>query len=407
MVRSPALFLALGPLLGCAKGAQDPPAPATPPFALVQLHSELDACFREPAPELRSACRDAVRDGWSDPRHELEQFLDANRAAIALLTERTGGSADLAAHAFPGGGFEPRLDEATRYAELLVLAGRERERSRPDEALGLYLTALRFAHRHIAEKDAPLTATIVGWNMQDIALDAIRDLVHRSRTTAGAWREAIRELGSLRSTWRALAAAHASDRAHTRKLLERSLAEETKREFLARYEIVDAEYAQVFADAWRAGRPEQFREAISELAPSPQDGITTVEPSSDELELDQTVRTLIYLAYSELYTVLELDLVRKLDVDMLRIAIAVKLYRDDHGARLPDSLEELVPGYLESIPEDLFAPRQPLRLAREGAHWWIYSVGPDRIDQGGRSAYDRLDPEAGGDLLSVAEHPRE
>jgi hypothetical protein len=169
----------------------------------------------------------------------------------------------------------------------------------------------------------------------------------------------------------------------------------------------EAEYAQAFAEAWKVGKPEQFRDAIAGLAPSFLGaGAKTVANSTDEQEMDQTVRTLVHLAYCELDGALELDLVRRLDVDMLRLAIAMKLYRDDHGERLPDALGELVPGYLDSIPEDLFAPDQPLRLARERGHWWIYSVGPDRIDQGERRGYSGLDPGAGGDLLSVAEHPR-
>jgi len=62
-----------------------------------------------------------------------------------------------------------------------------------------------------------------------------------------------------------------------------------------------------------------------------------------------------------------------------RILIGLRLYELSEG-RLPERLDELVPGYLERIPVDPFSG-QPFRYDREREIVW--SVGKDRVDQGG------------------------
>ncbi len=50
--------------------------------------------------------------------------------------------------------------------------------------------------------------------------------------------------------------------------------------------------------------------------------------------------------------------------------------------RVPASLQELVPKYLPRVPVDPFGD-QPLRYRAQSTNWLLYSVGPDRIDNGG------------------------
>jgi hypothetical protein len=62
-------------------------------------------------------------------------------------------------------------------------------------------------------------------------------------------------------------------------------------------------------------------------------------------------------------------------------AVAMTRYRLDHGM-LPSHLGDLVPAYLDAVPIDPFDGK-PLRLAIKNNQWIIYSVGPDRVDDGG------------------------
>ena len=62
-----------------------------------------------------------------------------------------------------------------------------------------------------------------------------------------------------------------------------------------------------------------------------------------------------------------------------RLLLALKCYKLEKG-RLPESLEELVPAYIEKVPLDDF-DGQPMRYSREKKI--IYSVGEDLKDSGG------------------------
>jgi hypothetical protein len=65
-----------------------------------------------------------------------------------------------------------------------------------------------------------------------------------------------------------------------------------------------------------------------------------------------------------------------------RIVLAVVMFKRDEG-RLPQRLDELVPKYLTSVPDDPF-DRKPMkyRLDDDGS-WVVYSVGYDGKDDGG------------------------
>jgi hypothetical protein len=62
--------------------------------------------------------------------------------------------------------------------------------------------------------------------------------------------------------------------------------------------------------------------------------------------------------------------------------LAVRTFAAEKG-RFPNSLEELVPKYLATVPEDPFSG-QPLRYRVEGTTYVLYSVGQDRQDDGGK-----------------------
>jgi len=63
--------------------------------------------------------------------------------------------------------------------------------------------------------------------------------------------------------------------------------------------------------------------------------------------------------------------------------LAIEIYKMDHG-QLPDSLSQLTPNYLPSLPSDLFNPGQPLSYKQTDNGYTIYSVGNDGDDDHGR-----------------------
>ena len=69
-----------------------------------------------------------------------------------------------------------------------------------------------------------------------------------------------------------------------------------------------------------------------------------------------------------------------ISVSATQLFFALKCYKLDHGD-LPESLDELVPDYIDEIPIDDFDGK-PLRYSKEKKI--IYSVGPDMEDSGGK-----------------------
>jgi hypothetical protein len=73
-------------------------------------------------------------------------------------------------------------------------------------------------------------------------------------------------------------------------------------------------------------------------------------------------------------------------------AVAAERYRRDHGA-WPATLDALTPDYLKPVPTDPY-DGQPLRYKRLPDGAVVYSVGPDKKDDGG--ARNRTNARAEG-----------
>jgi hypothetical protein len=68
---------------------------------------------------------------------------------------------------------------------------------------------------------------------------------------------------------------------------------------------------------------------------------------------------------------------------LLTAELALRCYRSDQGSA-PARLDQLVPKYLQQVPTDPFSNR-PLVYRPQGTNWVLYSLGPDRVDDGGKS----------------------
>lgn len=88
--------------------------------------------------------------------------------------------------------------------------------------------------------------------------------------------------------------------------------------------------------------------------------------------------------------------------------LALHAYRKAHGS-YPSTLDQLVPRYLKSVPQDTFGNNQPLQYRKRGARYVLWSVGPDTEDDGGmpivrwgsgdKASYS-VWPESLGDILA-------
>ena len=79
------------------------------------------------------------------------------------------------------------------------------------------------------------------------------------------------------------------------------------------------------------------------------------------------------------------------------VALALEQWRIDHPGQGPwaQSLDALVPAYMAGVPDDPYSDA-PLRYARTDEGAVVYSLGPDRTDNGGHSwAAEREDEKEG------------
>lgn len=72
---------------------------------------------------------------------------------------------------------------------------------------------------------------------------------------------------------------------------------------------------------------------------------------------------------------------------LLWAELALRCYRCDQGST-PGSLQQLVPKYLQTVPSDPFSSH-PLVYRPAETNWLLYSVGTDRVDDGGKPV-DRI-----------------
>lgn len=87
---------------------------------------------------------------------------------------------------------------------------------------------------------------------------------------------------------------------------------------------------------------------------------------------------------SESHFFLRASLRQETPIRLLQTDLAIRLYEREHG-ELPQSLDQLVPGYLPELPRDPYsASAQPLRYRVEGGDFILYSGGNDGTDNGGR-----------------------
>ena len=68
---------------------------------------------------------------------------------------------------------------------------------------------------------------------------------------------------------------------------------------------------------------------------------------------------------------------------LLTVELALRSYRCDHRSG-PGTLTQLVPKYLRRLPTDPFGGK-PLVYRPAGTNWVLYSLGPDLVDDGGKT----------------------
>jgi hypothetical protein len=82
---------------------------------------------------------------------------------------------------------------------------------------------------------------------------------------------------------------------------------------------------------------------------------------------------------------------------LLHVELALRCYQAEQG-RPQQDLQELVPKYLHRVPLDPFSlTQQSVSYRPKGTNWLLYSIGMDRVDDGGQPV--GKGPESKGDIF--------
>jgi hypothetical protein len=115
----------------------------------------------------------------------------------------------------------------------------------------------------------------------------------------------------------------------------------------------------------------------------------TLGALEDEVGAVSKIHVLLHAFVPAISRVTELDLAAIARLRTAQVAVAVERYRLATGG-LPDTLAELVPRYLDTVPKDPFDGKD-LRYKKLDIGFVIYSIGEDETDNGGKEPADRRD----------------
>lgn len=159
--------------------------------------------------------------------------------------------------------------------------------------------------------------------------------------------------------------------------------------------LLDGVARILFAPRWRSQAGETLDElsAVAELGaranwPLAKAVLPPAQPGSTTF-LRGRIETLLHPWREDLFHNVYLQHIRSIAWKrMAAVALAIRLYEIDNGRR-PESLRELVPAYLVSIPEDPYAmDRRAIAYRPRADVPVLYSVGPNGVDEDGAEQLD-------------------
>ncbi|HTN77138.1 MAG TPA: hypothetical protein VL096_17885 [Pirellulaceae bacterium] len=142
-------------------------------------------------------------------------------------------------------------------------------------------------------------------------------------------------------------------------------------------------YAQTIAAA-----KQPFPTALDDAAAT-QQGIAQLASDDDQLSRMRYRHTLALIPMVESMFVASARFAA--NIELTNVLLASQRYTLKHGKR-PNSLADLVPDFLPQVPIDPF-DGQPLRLLPTEQGITFYSVGPDRLDNGGTMDPTTIGPD--------------
>jgi hypothetical protein len=292
----------------------------------------------------------------------------------------------------------PYLSSLRTLARLMVVEGHLLEHEgRAEEALHSYLVVLRMGKHSL--RGHTLIDGLVGIALHAIGTEAAADCLARQDVGKDALAELEGELQAPFPTARERGAWISGERAMALQVARMSPAEwgaldggDLHLGAAPRAFVDSRAFRIVWPDRTICKDFENFYDRLDQMARMPTwdaaDALQDFDPEAWFKDWD----VLAWMLTPAISRALEEYTRAAARHDLLQVNVALRRFRADAG-KYPETLDELVPAYLNELPPDPFTG-QPLHYRLEDGAWLLYSVGSDRDDDNGVEG-DREDGDIG------------
>jgi hypothetical protein len=325
-----------------------------------------------------------LKQGWIPQVASLTPLLTAHQSAFQEI--RKGAALDYARNiGWKEKGINapiPNFLHAQISAKLLCVEGRALEsQGNFADALNDYLTVLTMG-RDYGAPDASLIGHLIATAVQSIAIDRIYMLVAGGRLDRPTLDRLLARLQAIETTQNPMVNGFRVEADFFEATLKALLAgqipmpkdgsandltNQTERLRADHKRVWDAVFKQMETPYWK-----------QDLAASKQ-------------ELDQILATCHPLVKTAVPNHWEADarfLVMRAKLLEAQLAAALAAWKLEKG-KYPQRLSELVPAFFQTLPADPFSGTEFRYLVTpDASHYGIYSVGPDKTDDGAKVLYD-------------------
>jgi hypothetical protein len=272
------------------------------------------------------------------------------------------------------------------HQKFLVVKGMALERQgNIPAAVDAYLLAAEFGGK-FAGKNTILISNLIGIALEKIAYTPLKQFVINHPQKKGQMKRIIETLERIEQNRTPVSEAlrteqkcfvyfldHRQEYAKNKSVVDSGWA--------AYMNITDAEVQQIKSDADKAWG------FVISAAESP---YSSKQYNIDTalMEMIKPMHPLVRVAIPNFCAANVRELIMATDNRLIRIIAAAQLYYADNN-KYPNSLAELAPMYLTSVPKDYFSDADYIYFAVPASNtFYVYSVGPDMIDNKNQIVYD-------------------
>jgi hypothetical protein len=335
-------------------------------------------------------------------RTVFAQCLADNRQVLELLHKAAGMKhcrypVD---YSMGFGALFPHLNELRKSAQLLALeALLDAENGQPESAISSIRASCALARS--VSREPMVIPQLVRMACQTLAASSLERVLNRSELTDEQLLSLSRTVSEAENL-SALVSAWAGERCAAIAVFEAPAHEKLQiigdlpaAPLLGLYE------ATGLADADQSLYLEMMQDCIEASRLPPHQRQEAVEAAVEKIENLPKIRFLLGMFAPAFARITELDLRTIAHVRTAQVAIAVERHRLATG-RLPDTLADLVPSYLDTVPVDPFDGRD-LRYKKLETGFVVYSVGEDETDNRGKEPTYRGKREKNCDVTFIIE----